>query len=494
MPDIVILNLNSGDTQQDLIDKINQNFDSIVAAGGGPVGPPGPQGDQGPIGSEGPKGDQGVPGERGSRWFISSTNPTIGATSGSSVLIGDYWVDTSNNKEVYVYATGGFVDTGNSLQAQNVFNTISNIEGPGGITTKSAIVQSSPFPGAGTFVLSDSVLGANSANPNYSKFLILTDSTDGYPLLEFGKSNSPDIGTSADYTKHPFFSWKSASTSDYGIKFVVPGDSLDIIAGGNLNLQSTSGNVNISGVSSSFSASTSISFNSGSSFNINTGSSFLNITSGQFTLNNSSAFFTVPVSISGSFIGSYMLNITNSPSGGTGGGIYANLTGSASSSRYIFNATLNGSTSRFYVRSDGKVKFDKTNYAYSVYAPPAASYATGGINFYSVSPGVVTNGNKVILNVSAGTGNGLAIPLYPTGGWSDPYLEVGESVSLTVFSGYTSNSFSSINNTLTGATSGATILSLGTPSPMVNLNIMRTGNSSWSVFYNTPYTAGILQQ
>jgi hypothetical protein len=62
MPNLVIINLNAGDTQEDLVAKINQNFDSVVAAGGGPQGPDGPQGDQGPIGPAGPKGDQAVPG------------------------------------------------------------------------------------------------------------------------------------------------------------------------------------------------------------------------------------------------------------------------------------------------------------------------------------------------------------------------------------------------------------------------------------------------
>ena len=493
MPEIVILNLNSGDNQEDLINKINQNFDSIVASGGGPQGPDGPPGDQGPIGPAGGKGDQGVPGERGTRWFVSSTNPSIGATSGSQILIGDYWVDTSNNKEVYVYATGGFIDTGTSLQAEDVFVTLPSIVGPSGVTTKSAIVQASPFPDAGTFVLSDSSLGANSANPNYAKFLITTNSTDGYPLLEFGKSNSPNVGLASDYTKHPFFAWKSASTSDYGIKFVVPGDSLDILAGGNLNLQSTNGNVNISGITSTYSATTSISFISGSSFTLNSGSSPLSISSGQFTLNNTSAFFTVPVSISGTFIGSYMFNLTNSPSGGTGGGIYVNLTGSASSDRYLFNSTVSGSTSRFYVRSDGKVKFDKTNYAYSTFAPASPTYATGGINYYSVGPNVVTNGNKVILSVSAGSNNGVTVPLYASGGWSDNYLGIGESISLTVFSGATGNTFSRINSTFTGATASPQIATLSSPTSTVHLNIMRTASNSWSVFYDTPSTSGQLQ-
>ena len=63
MPNLTIINLNIGDTQEDLINKINQNFDSIVSNGGGPQGADGKQGDQGPVGPEGPIGDTGVPGK-----------------------------------------------------------------------------------------------------------------------------------------------------------------------------------------------------------------------------------------------------------------------------------------------------------------------------------------------------------------------------------------------------------------------------------------------
>ena len=47
MPNLTIINLTLGDTQEDLVNKINQNFGSIVANGGGPQGSDGPQGDQG---------------------------------------------------------------------------------------------------------------------------------------------------------------------------------------------------------------------------------------------------------------------------------------------------------------------------------------------------------------------------------------------------------------------------------------------------------------
>ena len=491
MPNLVIINLNAGDTQEDLVAKINQNFDSVVAAGGGPQGPDGPQGDQGPIGPAGPKGDQGVPGTRGTRWFVSDTDPSIGATAGSGVLTGDYWVNTLESKQVYIYTPDGFVSTGTSLQAEDVFVSLPNIVGPGSVTTKSAIVQASPFPESGTFVLSDGVLSPSSANPNYAKFLISTSSTDGFPILEFGKSDAPGIGTPADYAKHPFFAWRSPSVADYGIKFVVPGDALDVIAGQNLSLQSTSGNVNISGVSTSLFATSTMTLKSGSSMLFDSGTSPILISSSNFNLTTNSLNTSLPITVSGAFTGSYMASFSNS---GTGGGINVNLLGSASITRFLFNSTVNSSTSRFYVRSDGKVKLDKTNYAYSTFGG-SATYATGGINYYSVGPYMVTNGNKVVLSLGAGSSNGIAVPLYSGatgyGGWGGEFLAVGESITLNVFSGNASNTISRIHSTTTG-TPPASVTTITTPTVSLNITILRTGDSSWSVFYDTPSQSGIL--
>ena len=95
MPSLNILNLNSGDTQEDIRNKINSNFDSLVANGGGPQGQQGEPGPQGPIGLAGPKGDSGQQGTRGTTWSVQATAPLGG--SGNPVLTGDYWVNTSNN-------------------------------------------------------------------------------------------------------------------------------------------------------------------------------------------------------------------------------------------------------------------------------------------------------------------------------------------------------------------------------------------------------------
>jgi hypothetical protein len=493
MPTLNIINLNTGDTQEVLVSKINQNFDSIVANGGGPQGQDGPQGDQGPVGTAGPKGDQGVPGERGTRWFVDLTEPQ-GGTAGVGIIYGDYWVNTSSNNELYIYATAGWESTGDFLEAQDVFTTITSVVGPGGVTTKSAIVQSSLNPQNNTLVLSDGVLTSGSvgnANPNYSKFLIATDSTNGFPLLEFAKSNLA-TGSSSDYTKHPYFSWKNPSGSDYGIRFIVPLDLLDMISGGNFNITSTSGNVNFSGITTNLTSTSSMTLTSSGTFNINSGSSNLIVTSNQFSLSSSSAFFSVPVSLSGAFVGTSMFSVENTS---TGGGINVNLLGSASTSRYLANFSSN-SVSKFYVRSDGKVKFDKTNFAYSVYNSSSPTYTSSSINYYIIGSDVLTNGNRVVVNLTAGaSGIGIGVPLNSGVSGLADYVEVGESITMNVFSSSTSSSgwISAISFSTDGSTlaAGCTPAVFSSSTPSLAITVLRTGSSTWLIYYDTATTSGI---
>ena len=485
MPNLTIINLTPGDTQEDLVNKINQNFGSIVANGGGPQGPDGSQGDQGSVGPAGPMGDQGVPGERGTRWFLSSTEP-IGGTAGVGIVVGDYWVDTDDSKEVYIYATGGWASTGENLQAQSPFTTLSGIVGSTGATSKNAIVQSSFTPNLNTFVFSDAVTNQVSANPTYAKFLIATQATNGFPLLEFAKSNLAS-GLPADYNRHPFFAWKNPSASDYGLRFVVPGDLLDIVAGGNLTLQSTSGNITITGVSASLSATNSMTFTSSGNLNLNTGSSNLLFSSNQFSLSAASASFGVPVTVTSSFGGASMVSLSNTS---TGGGLNVNLSGTASTSRYLANFSASG-TSKFYVRSDGKVKFDKTNFAYSTYTASTATYAVASKNYYIIGSNVLTNGNRVVVNLTAGaSGIGISIPLNSGSTGLADYIAIGESLTMNIFSSTSSNTISGISFTSNGTTDGGSP-STFTATTSLTVNVLRTASSSYLIYYDTPSVSGI---
>ena len=496
MPNLTIINLNPGDTQEDLINKINQNFDAIVANGGGPQGADGNQGDQGPVGPEGPIGDTGVPGERGTKWFLSNIAPETQTGFNGTVLVGDYWVKTasSDNKEVYVYTSGGWSDTGQSLQAQDVFVTLTGITGP---TTplRNAIVQSSSTPENNTFVLSDAPVTVANANPTYSKFLIATNSTNGFPLLEFAKSNYATGGVPSDYNKHPYFTWKNPATPDYAIKFISPSDSLDILSSKNLNLQSTNGDITVSGLTAILTGNTSMSFTTSGLLSLNSGTSNLIISSNQFNLSGSSASFTVPIRVDAPFSGSSMASFVNTR---TGGGISVNLTGTPSPSRFLANfSTIDRNNpqvlpSKFSVRSDGKIKFDKTLYAYSTNTRGGTGDYQVSNKFYNiVGPSVITNGNIAMVNFAGNgaTGAGIAIPLIPgPTGFSD-IIGVGESYQMNIFSSTASNTLSGISLT----TNGTSSLTAGTftATSSVSVNIVRLA-SSWIVYYDTPSISGIL--
>ena len=95
MPTLTILSLNAGDNQQDIVNKINANFDSVIQNGGGPQGQQGEQGTQGSIGPAGPKGDPGQQGTRGNRWFVQASEPLGGLAD--PIFDGDYWVNTVSN-------------------------------------------------------------------------------------------------------------------------------------------------------------------------------------------------------------------------------------------------------------------------------------------------------------------------------------------------------------------------------------------------------------
>jgi len=82
------------DDQATIIDKINFNYDQILALGGGPPGPTGIRGIQGVPGQQGIQGFTGSSGADGAYWFVqpSSVNPSL-----PTPKEGDLWYQTDNN-------------------------------------------------------------------------------------------------------------------------------------------------------------------------------------------------------------------------------------------------------------------------------------------------------------------------------------------------------------------------------------------------------------
>lgn len=440
MPTLNIQSLNLGDTQEVIIDKVNSNFDSIVANGGGPQGEKGDQGQQGAVGQAGPKGDPGQEGIRGTRWFVQSIEPTGG--SGDPILVGDYWVQTLNNNSVFQYTSAGWVDTGSNLKASEVFELVSNIAGPTG--NKNAIVISSPFPDLNTVVLSDAVPTTATANPTYSKLLISTNGSNDYPILEFSKTNASGIGTPTDYNRHPQFRWLSPAGTNYDLLFTVPQDDLEIRAGGALTLQSTASTLNILGNAGvNITSGSQMSFTSVGAMNFSSGSSLMTIASQKFNLTSSLFSLTVPLNIT-STSPSTLLNLINN---GTGDTLLISSS-SASSSYFLFRLISTGAE-RFSVRNDGKVTYNRTanyittgtsstpsytatisavNYSSWFYGP--ASGSVGGVTHYEFGVGNTmyadwTTANQRIIGIPAISSSSL--------NWSTYLGSNYESITLKYF-------------------------------------------------------------
>ena len=213
----------NGDSEKEIKDKINYNFNQILSFAIGPNGHQGPKGAAGLDGPGGFKGATGPTGLRASLWYKQNVQP------GSSSNPFDLWIDSeSSDYSVYTKgATGSWSYTGYSLFNSLYFQTYSGIVGPAGVTDKYAIGLKS---GAGltasstSLVISDKILGSSNSNPNRSKVLIATEDQTTRPILDFSKSGAISTGT-------PGFYWRYTGT----------GSDLRFASGGSLNISSLLG-------------------------------------------------------------------------------------------------------------------------------------------------------------------------------------------------------------------------------------------------------------
>lgn len=441
MPNLNIQALNTGDTQESIREKVNANFDSIVSAGGGPQGQQGAQGEQGPIGPGGPKGDPGQEGLRGTKWFVQGAEPTGGPSD--PIRVGDYWVQTLGNNSIFEFTDSGWVDTGQNLKASEVFEIVTGVSGPTG--SRNAIVISSPSPALNTLVISDSSPVTSTVNPTYAKFLVSTNGSNDYPIMEFSKTNASGIGTPADYNRHPQFRWLDPSGSNYNLLFSVPQDSFKVISGGSMLLQSTASTLSISGSAGvSITSGAQMSFTSTNAMSFSAGISTMTFASQKFNLTSGLMSLQVPLSITGVTSQSPLLSLLSSGSGDT-----LKVQSTSTSSSYYLLRLLSGGTGtlaeRFGVRNDGKVTFQRQVNATNPIASSTASYNTtiggtgydnwfygpesgtvGGVDTYEFGPGNViyadwTTANQRIIGVPNTSGNSNA--------WRT-YLSNNESITL----------------------------------------------------------------
>jgi hypothetical protein len=217
--DLKISNINKGDSQSDLTNKLNYNFSQILANFGGASGKTGKIGPAGDNGLTGPTGPAGKRGERGNIWHVSDTEPTI------DLLEGDYWVDTINDCEVkrYEFLSGSlsWVSQNFLISQAGVFEIDASIVGSTSGVPNQGYVQNLFFPEKNTLILTDAVTG-DVKNPQLSKIVLgNTGGSNVNPLLEFTKSDYQ--GSSSFYSKTPRFVWGAtglSSSNAYGISFL----------------------------------------------------------------------------------------------------------------------------------------------------------------------------------------------------------------------------------------------------------------------------------
>lgn len=236
MADFNIKYIFPGDNKDEILKKINYNFFQTFFNA---VGERGPGGNVGATGLRGQAGRDGVPGatgDRASNWYFSATEPID-----SQSQDGDVWIDNgaTGGQQVYIYNSGSWVYTGETLLTAGEFSTLIGASGPGGSNENNAIyINGSSIDK--TLVLSDATGTTGSLNPNLAKLHISTDTatTAEFPTLSFSKSFLPQ-------TPGNIISWKWKQTGgNFNKEWILPGNST-IQSGLSSTYSSTGGAVNL---------------------------------------------------------------------------------------------------------------------------------------------------------------------------------------------------------------------------------------------------------
>jgi len=448
MIDLRLLNLQEGDSQQDVANKLNYNFNQIINAGGGAYGSVGIPGAVGFIGATGITGPAGFQGQRGNFWFVQDAGPTSGVTGG------DYWIDLANDGEVFEWAetngTYNWVSQGFLISQSGVFEIAASTTGlTSGFPTQ-AYVTALPSPAEKTLVLSGAS-GSNVKNPQLSKMMIGTGGTTGFPLLEFSKYAYQ--GTASFNTLTPKIKWYTTNTGSsdvYGLNFEARGGLGFNVANFNAiaynDLRFTTGSV-AAGITGSFS--------SDLNYYAATGDFVMSPTA--FSINSANAAWN-----STGFTGSVSFSLTTGASTINSGrntlmlqnGITYNRVNSYSSGQNLLKVKYTGSSTysaygpylalpnNFYLAdSDGNNKFAKKTSGYFPNPKTVSSYNNTGTYTWS---GKIT-GTQSVFSVGAATSTTTNSNLmrHQIGEFFNPDIFTGGEIKRQALSVFIPNSASS---------------------------------------------------
>ena len=423
MPNTNIQGLNYSDSQNELVSKLNNNFDELIEFHGGIQGNIGPTGGDGAIGLQGLNGNSGITGPRGSRWFVRSSQP--GGT-GTYAVEGDYWVEVSTSK-IYIFTDSGWQYTGYTLSSPNILFrdvTYTSVGGSAG----TSITENQSSPSLYTFVLGDqSPESAPLINKELSKFVISTDTSvnDG-GLLEFSKTDIED-GSISDYSSHPIFTWGSASSASSDLNLDVSGGKFSIGASAGMNI--TASDITMeSATGVTFDGIYDLSATGGINLNFPLGNSNIatqNLNVG-VTFTHARRNISLAPTLSSSSPSIYV-------SSGATGALKTERTFDDFStlSHSVYNVMLesNGATaseSQFFIDTKGKIKTNKVD---------------GGITYPSSIPGAtgIVGGNLVYWYLAARTSSPAAAS--PSSGALRPFPLT--SGNIAIINPYTNQTYSS---------------------------------------------------
>jgi hypothetical protein len=446
MQELKLLLLEKGDSQKNLVDKVNFNFSQVISFEGGPYGKIGPEGKSGDKGPTGPQGSFGIQGERGNTWSVSITEPI-------DPLNGDYWMNPLENNEIRVYNSGSWDLYSININTLGIFRDFGPLQTPSGVSSKRGYFTSLPYPILNTLVLSDSTLsdGSSVANPQYSKVLISTDSQNpDRRILEFTKG---DYQGGAFDPISPHFYWNPGPTSsngNYGLNFLSPG-GIDFNSSGNITIKSIIGSIAfIGGLPNQ------LLFNQGGSFSLNSyngnskilpnaGANSLNFNfsnlSFQSGFDSHQGYVPLDIQTSGTTGSQASLNVVANSF--IIGNLYYKMDEIYPSTRgesYLFKAT-NSSNESLEISGRGDFKVNKTIYPlhplatnvpvldggvrYSVFTPTVSLNGQTGGQSFNVSRGTDYYSDTLLL---LGSSRGISLWTPATGGSS--YIDNGGWLNL----------------------------------------------------------------